>query len=58
MWTPNYWGLALYFITLGLTIVFFRTSDNKDYEETEEDKVIWNTAIENRLMGGKKNGRV
>lgn len=53
MWDINLWGVAIYFITLGLTIVFFRASDNKDFEETEEDQVIWNTAIERRMMGGK-----
>ena len=53
MWSINFVGVAIYFITLGLTIVFFRATDNKDYVETEEDKVVWNTAIERRLMGGK-----
>ena len=50
MWSPNYWALAVYFVLLGCTIVFFRASDNKD-ESFEEPSVVWNTAIEKRLEG-------
>lgn len=50
MWSVNYWALVLYFVILGGTIAFFRTSDNKD-ESFEEPTVEWNTAIERRLEG-------